>query len=223
MKNKKVSYFMCKEMLYDYVTDRLGQRKNAFINSIGDHPELESDVEKIKAAMEFALKLSDFSVEPKFIDEISNPSRVKRLWAFLKIPMWAKVVFVFVILSACVLVYLQNQIPSATVEFNAANIQPQEQLIQTQTLRFSLNPKTKDNLTGLVEKKLLELGARAAVNTPLWKKVDDGVLFVFIIDRTGFSKFGNDIQRYGEMLNLGDVEPENIDNEFYKVELLLKT
>ena len=219
---KNLSYFMCKEMLYDYVTDNLGDRKQDFMNGLNNHPELEFDIEKLKTAIEFASKLSSFSVESKFIDEITRPSRVKRFCDFLlHIPIWIKAVVLVTILSLGVFIYLQGRVSENLAEVVAQNVGYSTPLVKLQTLNYSLEPNTGDNLTGLIETKLLSLNARPSPEAPLWKRIDEGVLFTFVIDAIDFNVFYEYIVGYGKVTNLDGIEPQSIDQASYNVELTL--
>lgn len=228
-RKKTLSYFMCKEMLYEYVTNNLGSRKNDFIASLSEYPELELDIKKLKAAIEFSDKLSGFSIQPKFIDEIKRPTWFKSYLDYvLNTPIWVKVVFVLLALSIPALLYIQPKSTSSLLEVEAKDVtQPGTQFVQRQVqkqvLRYSLEPNSGDNLTGLIEKKILELNAKPTPEAPLWKKETGGVLFTFTIDRVDFSVFEEYAKDYGVLLNLNGTEPDSIDQASYNVELLLKT
>ncbi len=222
-KKQALSYFMCKEMLYDYVTNNLGDRKSSFLASLSEHPELDSDIKKLKSAIEFTSELSCFSVQSRLIDEIKNPSGIRKFLDFLfNTPIWVKAVFVLVVLSLVGFFYMQTRPVDSLAKVVAKNTTYSGSFVQRQTLRYSLEPKTGDNLTGLVEQKLLSLNARPTPEAPLWKKEQNDVLFTFTIDRVDFSVFEEYIKQYGLLTNLDSIEPQYIDQAFYNIELLLK-
>ena len=140
----------------------------------------------------------------------------------LNTPIWVRVVFVLIVLFIPVLFYIQSRPVSSLAEVEAKNITYDVPFVQGQVLRYSLEPKSGDNVTGLIERKLLDLNAEPTPEAPLWKKESDGVLFTFTIDRMNFGVFEEYLMEYGALLNLNGVEPESIDQAFYNVELLLK-
>ena len=211
---------MCKEMVYDFVTDRLGRRKKFFLESLDDYEELRVDIEKLKNAITFTNELSNFEIDKKTLDKMIYPSRSKILFNFIvKVPVWIKIILIVGVMCLGFLLYIENKPLEYFVEVQSGSIQ--NYTFQDQTLRFALSLKSGDNLTGLIEKKLLDIDAKPTQNIPLWQKVEEGVLFTFTIERNNFFELQEFLKKYGDLLNIGELDSSQIDSASFRVELLL--
>lgn len=80
MPKKELSEFFCKELIYDYVDKTLPEEKSkSFEAGLKKFPGVNSDLQKVKRAIDYCNQLEQVSFSPDFVRQVSGSWDIRRL------------------------------------------------------------------------------------------------------------------------------------------------
>ena len=104
MRQRQLSEFLCREMLYDFaVGDLDASRTKAVEASIKEYPELETEFQSLKQGLSYSQTMSQAQISPDFLEAILlEKSILEKMTDLLKTHKWKTaitgVVFIVVLL-----------------------------------------------------------------------------------------------------------------------------
>lgn len=92
-KVRKLSYFLCQELMYDYITGKLDEeRTQAVEDFIGEHEEAKQDLKAMVKSLEYTALLGTTKLSEPLLVEISqHENKIDRLLSKLSWSKWPEV------------------------------------------------------------------------------------------------------------------------------------
>ena len=101
MRQRQLSEFLCREMLYDFaVGDLDASRTKAIEASIKDYPELETEFQSLKQGLNYSQTMSQVQLPQGFLEAIlSEKSILERVTCLFKEHKWKTAIIGLIFIS----------------------------------------------------------------------------------------------------------------------------
>ncbi len=146
MKQRQLSEFLCREMLYDFVVGDLdASRTKAVETSIKEYPELETEFQSLKQGLNYSQTMSQIQMPPDFLKTIPlEESILDKMINLFKIYKWTTLVIGVAFIGVLFFVGFF---------FNIFKKVPQDILWTIDSIKSSRDVKQQiENTTGIIKK-----------------------------------------------------------------------
>lgn len=178
MPRRELSCFICRELLYEFVSDSIDTRRGeAVAHHLHDCHDCKHEHEGLKGAMTYTKRLSAIEIRPEYFTEIASPTSVNRLivrrmgWKYWPDPIkWTVESLAFACVVALVVGVLGQQIYKTRDKTDVAAVEKDTQTIDVAQLADQTPAEFgEDEFTD--HDNDVEISQVAGSNQPLEKRV----------------------------------------------------